>query len=60
MLCFRKKQRANSKKTYDQTEGQTEGWMEGQMEGWTERQTDPILWDPSGQGWGFNNKLIFN
>ena len=41
-------------------EGQIGGWMEGQMEGWTERQTDPILQDPSGQGWGSNNKLIFN
>ena len=47
MLSFRKNYCANSERTYAQTEGQTKVR--------TEEQTDPILKDPSGQGWGFNN-----
>ena len=47
MLSFRKNYCANSERTYAQMEGQTKVRTEGQ--------TDPILKDPSGQGWGFNN-----
>ena len=48
MLSFRKNYYcANSERTYAQTEGQTKVRTEGQ--------TDAILKDPSGQGWGFNN-----
>ena len=44
MLSFRKNW-ANSKKTYGQTEGQTE------------EKSDPILQEPSDQGQGSNNLL---